>query len=390
MERSPERAPSRPCFTTAKVPDSPDAVCATGFVSFALSCPNFRLVRLVVQSRYPMETRNNPSLSLTTVIYRLAFAHDKYYHGGKNRSDQLREWILSEHPGAREWEQVATPHPLITLLYGLIYYLFYQPFRPFGFNSLRVLGHDFYAATKLLRRYPDISAVYIEGTGFGGANIATYFKTKKISCYLMPCNIESLVPYSGSWTHGINVEQRFLQDIRAFKAATNVFCISYTDYWLLSLFDVPASLLPYSPVGVVKQRCAEIAARRKVTDQESYLLYLANFENVPNVRAIVSFVEYVKGPSNKIGRERPIMVVGRGLDEEIIARFPSNMTYLGRVSDEQLDDLLVRCEGVILYHYATTGALTRLEEYKLMEVPIYANVHAVKGIPEANSLVRSC
>lgn len=312
------------------------------------------------------------------IVYHLAFLYDQHQHGGKNRSEQLHEWIKKQHPEAVDWEKASCPNPVMTLFYGLVYAIFWQSFKPFGKQSVRMLGHEYYAAKSLLKQYPETIKIYIEGTGFGTTAIAKYFRAKGVKCYFMPCNLESLVPYENLWSHKIAIDKRFAQEIKALRYAEKVYAISFTEHWLLELFGVCSELLPYTPVGPTALRCAEIKEQRALNHSKKGLVYLANFKNGPNAKALSSFIEAYK--SNRFNSSLPngtIHVLGRGL-ADLKLNHCEGLDYVGEVNDVELDAYLINCSAVILYHYPTSGTLTRLEEYKAMGIPIYANEMAIK------------
>ena len=312
------------------------------------------------------------------VAYNLAFLHDKYQHGGKNRSDQLLIWIKNNHPEAIEWKKESSPKLVLTILYGLYFTMFWQKFQPICIQSIRILGHEFYAAKRLLKKFPELKCIYIEGTGFGVTAIAKFFKAQGVKCYYMPCNLESLVPYENLWSHSISIDKRFAQEIKALRFAEKVFAISFTEHWLLQMFGVNSELLPYKPVGNTEVRCAEIKEQRALNHSKKGLVYLANFKNGPNAKALSSFLQVYK--TNRFNESLPnltVHILGRGLTDLNLNQY-EGIDYVGEVSDEELDKYLIECHAVILYHYPTSGTLTRLEEYKAMNIPIYANEMAVK------------
>jgi hypothetical protein len=312
------------------------------------------------------------------VVYKLAFLHDKHHHGGKNRSDQLLSWLKSTNPESEEWVKETCSHPILTAIYGIYFAFCWQKFQPIGIQSIRILGQDFFAAKRILKKHPELKKVFIEGTGFGATAIAKYFKAKGVKCYFMPCNLESLVPYGNLWSHKLAIGKRFAQEIKAMRYAEKVYAISFTEHWLLQMFGINSELLPYQPVGVMAERCTSIKLQRSHITSKCGLVYLANFKNGPNVKALHSFIEaYMEGEFKSTLPKESIQILGRGLDA-LKLKTVEGLDYIGEVSDEELEKYLAGCRAVILYHYPTSGTLTRLEEYKAMGIPIYANEMAVK------------
>lgn len=321
------------------------------------------------------------------IFYHLAFLHDTQQHGGKNRSEQLYAWIKSKHPEAKEWKKASCPNPILTFIYGLWYAIVWQSFKPLGKESLRMLGHEFYAAKHLLKNN-NVEAIYIEGTGFGATAIAAYFKSKNIDCHFMPCNLESLVPYTKEWTHSIAIEKRFQQEIKLLKYATTVYAISITEHWLLKLFSINTALLPYKPVGETLKFCHRIKKEREDKGNKgSYYMYLANFNNAPNQNALANFMEAFSRGDYSNNLKLPVKIVGRGI-QNLNLKKQDGLMIGGELSQASLEEHLIDCAGVILFHYPTSGALTRLHDYLEMDIPIYANDMAIKGMQlKANTKV---
>jgi hypothetical protein len=311
------------------------------------------------------------------VLINLAFADRLGSFGGKHRSQQLLE-ILERDRRPLPGLVVNNKFPrMATVLSGINFWLRYGRYKPLGLASFRTSGHFLNVYKGILHEHPDIQAVVIEGTGFGTPMITTYLKKRGIRVFFTPANIEALVSYDRIWTHRLDATARLHEEIRYFRQADGVFCISLTDQWLLSVLGVKAHYLPYWPPQPLWQNIAYRRSIRRPDAVQDFYVYLADFGNEPNYKGFIEMLT-LYGPRFQSLNAR-IKLVGKGAERllKLIEPHPA-FEMEGFVTEERLEQLLSTCKGVVLHHYPSSGFLTRVVELWLSNIPIYSNLAASK------------
>jgi hypothetical protein len=254
----------------------------------------------------------------------------------------------------------------------------YGLYRPASIASLVTAGHQLIRYQKILKDYPTIKAIIIEGTGLGVPSIAQFFKDKGIKIYFVPSNIESLVSYDKTWTHKIAITKRLKEDAKFFQLSDGVFCISSEEQWLLEILGVKAYYLPYNPPKAINELIQIRIKKRLLATKDSFYLYLADFGNEPNLKGFQNFLKY----QNQYLADNAVKVrvVGKSGEKlaSLVQHMP-NLTLEGFVEDDVLEDLLSTCRGVLLYHYPSSGFLTRIIELWFSGIPIFCNLAAMKS-----------
>jgi hypothetical protein len=111
-------------------------------------------------------------------------------------------------------------------------------------------------------------------------------------------------------------------------------------------------------------------------DPEYGFLYYANFYNEPNFLGFKSFIGQLH--ENKLNIKINVAGIGSERIKDLASSIPS-IKLLGELSEEDLEKNLCKCMGVILNHYPTSGMLTRVPEIILSDIPLIANMDALKA-----------
>lgn len=282
---------------------------------------------------------------------------------------QLQPVDPPQHP-PRRWDTVS---------HGLMSSLRHGPLLPLGLESLRSRGHTAYQVAQLHGRFPGLSGVIQEGTGYGGLCSVAEWRRCGVRTVLVPANIESLAPNTGSWTHRHrDVAQRFADERRWWAMADLIFTISIEEAWWLNLHGIPAEYLPYYPAPQREQQLLEIRAQRK-PDPAVGWLWLADFRNPANRAGVPLTLEWLKHNSSP---QQQLRIVGRGcewLQQSYGHRLPSYTRWMGELSNAQLNQLYLQCTAHLIVHPATSGMLTRVVDAALADIPVVGNSMALKS-----------
>lgn len=186
-----------------------------------------------------------------------------------------------------------------------------------------------------------------------------------------PHNVESLVPNQKSTLFNRSVEEMYRREINILRQCDEVRCIAAEESWLLSLWGVKATFLPYELPKVVQAEMDAIREARKTSEKKYYLL-LGSAINPPTRQGMEEVLQMWK-------RKEAILVVA-GYGTEVLAGYTNEtIQILGAVSQEKLTDILVGAKALIINQPPTTGALTRIEEFLQAGIPIYANESSVRS-----------
>ena len=191
---------------------------------------------------------------------------------------------------------------------------------------------------------------------------------------VIPQNIESLGAQNSGDIEGNS--RRLKLELKAYAQADAVFTITEAESWLFRLFGINANCLPYYPPTALRQRLLAIRSKRQELNQEDFLLFVGSMGNPPTRQGLTDLLTQL----TKIGGEcRPkIIIAGNGTDE--LAVDPSlNVIVVGRVDDEQLDDLRAKAKATIVHQRSTTGIITRILESLIAGLPVIANKDAARG-----------
>lgn len=266
-----------------------------------------------------------------------------------------------------------------TLGYGLAASLRHGPLQPLGLDSLRSHGHVAHQVHQLHSSFPQLCGVIQEGTGYGGLSAVAEWRRRGVRTVLVPANIESLAPNTGSWTHrGLDVSVRFAHERRWWAMADAIFTISIEEAWWLQLHGIDAEHLPYYPAPEREQQLFAIRSQRQ-PDPTVGWLWLADFANPANRAGAPLSLRWLERCSHP---PQALQIVGRGcswLQQSFAERLPSYAHVLGEVSDAQLAQLYRQCTAQLIVHPATSGMLTRVVDAAIMGIKIEGNLMAFKS-----------
>ena len=192
----------------------------------------------------------------------------------------------------------------------------------------------------------------------------------------LPHNIESLV--TGRSVKSLEKEVSNLRQCNA------VFAISKEETWLLRLLGLNAHYLPYYPPHDVKSFLLSISQKRNQRARSSISKYalLGSATNTPTRLGMQSLIDFASTQDLSFD----LFVAGYGTESLRQVRHP-HISFLGTLSNEELDKMLVEVDGIIIYQPPTTGALTRIPEMLLAGIPVYANFDAARNYFNVDGVV---
>ena len=193
----------------------------------------------------------------------------------------------------------------------------------------------------------------------------------------LPHNIESLgspeqIRYAQS-----GVQARFCRELQLLAQADRVFTISTWDQWLLRLFAVESSHLPYAPPAERLRSLDGVReARRQRPSAVGPLIVVGSATYGPSRRGMCELLGVLDGIAACRGIE--VVVAGFGT-EAFQGQFSPHIDIRGGVSDETLLALYAEARAGIVYQPPASGALTRIADLLAADVPVLANTHAARS-----------
>lgn len=317
------------------------------------------------------------------VLYHRIFEPKAFGHGGEKRSCQLQEW--HEQCGLNIVPLRVKPATSLSIV--SLWHTFWLMLRVYGcrgWKSLYVFMRHVKNTSLIYNQlveffqHKEVDAFYWESTRdvwYILPYLANKFGKKVIA---FPHNIEALVGGQLSTLFSWDAELRFAREMHVLRTCEKVYAISNEETWLLQLMGVKAEALLYQLPTAVKEQCDKVAELRKQSAKDYYLM-LGSAINPPTR---IGMEEVLNAWDNSI----PLVVAGFGT-EQLKKHESGEIRIIGGVLDEQLLDLQVHCKALIVNQPATTGALTRIEEFLKASIPIYANENSIRSYQNRNGIM---
>ena len=295
------------------------------------------------------------------------FAGHENKHGGWRRSKQLVEFFTNEKFSHVDYFDLKKIDLRIqdyiiffAILLSNIGYLRYLKFKSYMKSC--------FLAAKIFREAHNFELVSFEygpNEFMFGILFWSNFPIKKREYICCPHNIEGHVrdqPFS--WLRNDNIF--FDSELKVLRRASRVLFISKYDQDVVKLSEKKSQVFYYFPPTSVLDGLLEIRELRKNKSKENWI-YLGSYSNPPSKLSLLETLKVFKAEAY----DGDLSIMGFGTEkvaEEIV--LPENIKLLGGVSDKQLSDNIIKTQGLFIHMNETSGLLTRMVEFAIMEVPI--------------------
>lgn len=172
----------------------------------------------------------------------------------------------------------------------------------------------------------------------------------------------------------------FVNEFRALAQCDERLFISMVETGLIGGLGLGSHYYPYVPVGAIRDRLERIRdARMGGTIESDLFLMLGSGGHKSTWRAFSWFVQKARDQGLPSGVR--VVVAGSRTDELLppAASVPG-LTLKGWLEQEELDELLVRAQGVLAPQMIGFGALTRLPELSCAGIPVVVSQHPTYAI----------
>lgn len=172
----------------------------------------------------------------------------------------------------------------------------------------------------------------------------------------------------------------FKKEIEYFKKCALVITISDEDTVLLNNFGVNVLHVPYYPIDEQYEFFLKIRKERSINHSKKDYILLGTALNIPTFEGMLELTRVWAGSSDT--ENKVLHVVGYGTEkvgEHLGAVAGSNIKIHGSVDEEKLHALLKQTRAAIVYQSNGTGALTKIAELLIADIPVYSNHHAARS-----------
>lgn len=287
------------------------------FVQILESCPkiNWHLVSSRDVNRHP-----SSGLRLKTI-----------YNFFRNKSDSLVAWRHEHYPYAQQLWQAAE---------------FWAREFEFPQECRVVLVDDPIYFTPLLQR----------------------LKSEGMKIIGMCHNIESL---SGEQvSEGLQIKL-LDQELDILSSCDRVVTISREETFLLQNLGIKTFFFPYFPPKNIYDRMMKVRLERPFAVTGKDILMIGTAQNKATKQGMIQAIQnWQKEKLKETGFK--LLLAGYGT-ESLAAYAKNGIRFLGTLSDEDLDRLLLEVKACLCYQEQASGALTRIPEMLIAGIPVLAN-----------------
>lgn len=316
------------------------------------------------------------------VLYHRIFEGKPFGHGGERRALQLQELMATAGVECRYFPLCGEGghRPFWSLCLILETYGWRLCLHPKHFwRTFRFINNNYTCNLRQFFERPE-KTVLMEGTIEEFQVMFPLARRYGKEVVAFPHNLESLVPRENYLVGRGEKWQTFRNEIHWLQTCKAVYCIAEEETWLLRLWGVNAHYLPYEPPCETKaylDGIAHLRIRRK-PNARPRILMTGSAVNLPTARGMQRVIDEWNTMAEQLqGVE--LRIAGYGTIENLHLLSEGNIRLLGQVTDEQMKNEMIQCDAILIYQPPTTGALTRIREAQIANIPVIANFDAARS-----------
>lgn len=332
------------------------------------------------------------------IIHHSRFSANPFGHGGERRTTQILEYYHNEG------------YEIETLILNQTFHFQFHYLLKSFLILVNVYGlNDWYSIKRFLKWWKKIyellpgleksfdtdAEIFIWESTTDSFYFLPYIAKKKgLTVYAYPHNIESLVKEQKSSITGKYSLHGFSSEIKIFRNCDKVFSISYFDNQLLQLFDVNSKLFTYYPPVLVEKHLVSIRNIRLNCNNSTDYKKILIVGTVHNPPTRLSMEKLIKQLNVTICENSRFVIAGYGTEELKEMVKSKYVSVLGSLSCQDMEEQMILCDALLVYHIATTGILTRVIEFNVAGIPVLINIEAslnftgIEGVCTYDNLLR--
>lgn len=309
------------------------------------------------------------------------FEHNPHGDGGSKRSAQIEEhWRSKDAEFVDEKFELPKQYSKVQAIQWVCRAIIFIG-RNVGWKQYRGIKDKFQAILTYALRLPVVFDKYngqrVTFLWENTNDVAPLYLMKAAGAKIIgyPHNLESLVPTQCDPVTHKQAPYWLYDEIERLKLCDEVYAISKEETWLLQLFGVNAKYYPYYPPKEIEQELLEIKKQRdarKKNEKKQYLI-LGSATNPPTRMGMQKLIDYFEQQ-----HDVNYTIHVAGYNTESLNVSGDAVCNHGTVNPEELEELLINTDGIIIYQPTTSGALTRVVENRIANIPIYANFGAAR------------
>lgn len=315
------------------------------------------------------------------LIYLRFKIDEEVKHGGVLRSEQIYNHTKGNSCFLTT-RRLRTRYTII-IFFQFIWFLRVNNQLKVFYNSFEMLYDSlqyYYLPLKVLRKK---YGTYLTDHCYGNGQILILiakFLDYKVLAY--PHNLESLVPTQKSYFTQKISPNWFYEEVEILRFVDELYVISREEYWILSTLKLQnVRYFPYKVGNDQYARLTRLKHERfsNIHKRKEFLLF-GTADNPPTYMGMCELLSFFEGRYLNFS----LVVVGIGT-EKLRGQFNNrSFDFLGTVSNAQIERLLVSSMGVIIHQYPTSGALTKIKELEVVEIPVFCNLDAARDLMDLN------
>ncbi len=172
----------------------------------------------------------------------------------------------------------------------------------------------------------------------------------------------------------------FIKELDLLQRSDLAITISREETALLLNIGAPVIFYPYFPAHKMILRLLKVREKR-MKERKKGILLLGNALNLQTRQGMEKMI-YHWHDRQLYKKEGKLIAAGFKTEEflkEVGEQYKQAVDLRGTLSEEELDELLVKVKAALFYQEAGGGALTRITEMQLAQVLVLANSHAARS-----------
>ncbi len=198
----------------------------------------------------------------------------------------------------------------------------------------------------------------------------SHLKGRKIRVVGLVHNIETFFPSYCKDKYRLDLTKK---ELSVFRKCDLVVTMSREENYFLTNNGINVVFHKYYPPESIEEGLLNIRQARQQSRKQHFVL-LGSAGNPETKKGMAELTRIWK---DHIPNEKLCVV---GYDTEFLKQYSDNKTVvcLGEVSDDKLTQMLIGAKTVIAYQKTGPGALTKIPEMLLANIPVIGNFHALR------------
>ncbi len=144
---------------------------------------------------------------------------------------------------------------------------------------------------------------------------------------------------------------------------------------------INSHLYPYLPEGKILQDLQLISSNRDCANKSRMMAIISTYDHQPSREGVIQFINQIKYQFNQVSKIDKILIVGKNSEKySEYLNIDSRIQCLGWVSQEELIDLLSDTMAMIIPQTIGFGALTKISEFVLANIPIIVSQYPTRAM----------